>query len=384
MSQRIAPATPPLEATVARRLEERMAGRPALVLFTTLARDPRLFHRFFDGSLLDTPSHLSLRQRELVIDRTCALCDAEYEWGVHVALFGERAGLTKDQIASTDTGSATDACWSAEDRVLVALCDVLHATSDIDDALWAELRTHFSEEALIELLMLAGRYRLVSYMVKALRLPLEPYGARFQGRARRVSGNVAPRVATACALTGQPRMAAATTLEPSIDARLAKRGGNSGRPPLVLFTTMARDLRLFNRFFDGGLLDRGNLTIRQREIIIDRTTALNGAEYEWGVHVAVFGEKAGLTEPQVRSTAVGKPEDDCWSPEDRLLMQLCDELHASCDVDDVLWAELAQTFSEPALMEMLMLAGQYRTVSYLTRVLRLPLESFQRHFPQAS
>ena len=28
--------------------------------------------------------------------------------------------------------------------------------------------------------------------------------------------------------------------------------------------------------------------------MIDRTTALCGADYEWGVHIAVFAEKAAL------------------------------------------------------------------------------------------
>jgi hypothetical protein len=37
----------------------------------------------------------------------------------------------------------------------------------------------FSEEAMLELLMLAGFYRTVSYLTNALRLPLEPYAARF-------------------------------------------------------------------------------------------------------------------------------------------------------------------------------------------------------------
>lgn len=41
-----------------------------------------------------------------------------------------------------------------------------------------------------------------------------------------------------------------------------------GRPPLRLFTTLARDPRLCKKFFAGGLLDRGNLTLRQREIVI--------------------------------------------------------------------------------------------------------------------
>ena len=82
----------------------------------------------------------------------------------------------------------------------------------------------------------------------------------------------------------------------AIQRRLEKIMG-PGKEPLVLFTTLARDERLFERFTGGGLLDRGHLTLRQREIVIDRVTASCGSEYEWGVHVTMFAEKAKLPMP---------------------------------------------------------------------------------------
>ena len=154
-----------------------------------------------------------------------------------------------------------------------------------------------------------------------------------------------------------------------------------GVEPLVLFRTLARDQRLFQRFMGGGLLDRGHLTLRQREIVIHRVTAQCGSEYEWGVHAAFFAKRAGLDADQLRSTVHGGADDACWSAEDRLLLRFCDALHASCDVDDTLWAELRGTFSEEAMLELLLLAGFYRTVSYLTNALRLPLEPFAARFP---
>jgi alkylhydroperoxidase family enzyme len=154
-----------------------------------------------------------------------------------------------------------------------------------------------------------------------------------------------------------------------------------GAPPLVLFTTMARDQRLFFKFFNSGLLDRGHLTIRQREIVIDRVTASCGAEYEWGVHVSVYAAKAGLTEAQITSLAAGGPDDDCWAAEDRVLIRLCDGLQQSCTVDDDVWGELTAHHTDEAILELLMLAGTYRTVSYLVNGLRLPLEPGARRFP---
>jgi alkylhydroperoxidase family enzyme len=179
MPARIQPAQPPYPQNVQVTLDHIMPpGVPPLVLFTTLARDLRLYERFHNGGLLDK-GHLTLRQREVIIDRMTALSSSEYEWGVHVAFFAERVGLDKTMLDSLVYGVAADPCWSAEDRGLIRACDQLHRSSDIDDKLWAELRTHLSEMALIEVLMLAGFYKTVSYLTNALRLPLERYAARF-------------------------------------------------------------------------------------------------------------------------------------------------------------------------------------------------------------
>jgi alkylhydroperoxidase family enzyme len=154
-----------------------------------------------------------------------------------------------------------------------------------------------------------------------------------------------------------------------------------GAPPLALFTTLARDARLFERLRGGALLDKGHLTLRQREVVIGRVTALSGSEYEWGVHVAFFGKTAGLDAAMLDSLVNGGPDDSCWSCEDRLLIRACDQLHAASDIDDALWSAMAGQFCDMASVEVLMLAGFYRAVSYLTNALRLPLESNGARFP---
>jgi alkylhydroperoxidase family enzyme len=179
MTTRISPAQPPFPAEIQERFDRLMPkGMAPLVLFTTLARDKRLFQKFMAGGLLD-PGHLTLRQREIVIDRVTALCGSEYEWGVHIAFFAKRAGLDENQVASTVKRGKDDPVWSDEDRALLAACDQLHQNCDIDDETWQNLRQRFSEEALLEILMLAGYYRTVSYITNAVRLPLESHAARF-------------------------------------------------------------------------------------------------------------------------------------------------------------------------------------------------------------
>src|SRR5688572_22218218 len=182
-------------------------------------------------------------------------------------------------------------------------------------------------------------------------------------------------------MSGAPRIAPAdppyaADVQARLDALMPP-----GVPPLMLFRVLARDERLFQRFMGAGLLDKGHLTLRQREIVIHRVTARCGAEYEWGVHTAFFARRAGLDAAQLRATVHGGPDDACWAPQDALLIRFCDALHAECTLDDTQWTELRAAFGEEAILELLLLAGFYRTVSYLTNALRLPPERFAARFP---
>ncbi len=175
---RIAPAQPPYPAAVQQTLERlKTPGDQPLSLFRTLARDARLFARFTGGGLLDE-GHLSLAEREIVIHRICALNAAAYEWGVHAAIFAEAAGLDAERLAATTTPGVA-ACWTPREALLIAFCDAVNARADIDDALWARLAEAFTEEARIELMMLAGFYRTVSLLVNGLRLAPEPFAVPF-------------------------------------------------------------------------------------------------------------------------------------------------------------------------------------------------------------
>src|SRR5215471_19809479 len=172
MNGRILPASAPFEPEIARTLDSVMQGRPPLLLFTTLARNPRVFQRFMAGGLLDTGS-ITLREREIMIDRTTARCGSEYEWGVHVAFFSEAAGLSAQQIAATAKGAPDAPLWNARESLILRLADSLHESATVDDVLWAELAKEFSDEQLLELIALAGFYHTVSYLANALVLPLE-------------------------------------------------------------------------------------------------------------------------------------------------------------------------------------------------------------------
>jgi alkylhydroperoxidase family enzyme len=155
-----------------------------------------------------------------------------------------------------------------------------------------------------------------------------------------------------------------------------------GAAPLVLFRVMASQARAWEKFRAGGLLDRGPLSLKEREIVIDRTTALTGCEYEWGVHVAAFAQAAHLTEQQVRATVLGGADAPCWSAAEQALIAAVDTLHHRATLSDAEFKALSAHYDDAKIFEIILLCGFYRTVSYLANGLDLPLEEKAARFPK--
>ena len=177
-ASRIAPLTPPYPPEIQAQFDRIMRGAPPLVLFRVLAGHSRAWDKFRAGGLLD-PGPLSLRQREIVIDRTCALTRCEYEWGVHVAIFAGPAKLTEDEVRATEQGDAASPCWSPAEQALIAAVDALHHRATFTDEEFAALSAHHDEAQILEIMLLCGFYRTVSYLANGLRLPPEENAARF-------------------------------------------------------------------------------------------------------------------------------------------------------------------------------------------------------------
>ena len=175
---RIAPLAPPYPPEIQAHFDRIMRGAPPLMLFRVMAGHGRAWDKFRGASLLD-PGPLSLRAREIVIDRTCALNGCEYEWGVHVAIFATPARLTEENIRATVHGDATSLCWSPAEQALIAAVDALHHRATLTNAEFAALSAHYDQPQILEIMLLCGFYRTVSYLANGLRLPLEANAARF-------------------------------------------------------------------------------------------------------------------------------------------------------------------------------------------------------------
>lgn len=145
---------------------------PPLAIFRTIARNERLLPAFLGlGSHLLRRKTLPAREREIVILRTGWQGQSEYEFGQHTTI-GRAAGLSDEEIGWL--ADAAPARWSDDDAALVAMVDELCRDGVVGDATWSGLAQRWTEEQLLDLLALAGYYRLVSGLLNSAGVPLEP------------------------------------------------------------------------------------------------------------------------------------------------------------------------------------------------------------------
>ncbi len=149
-----------------------IGGGEPLNIFRAMANHPKLFKRFnLMGGYLLNKGLLPEREREIVILRVGWRAKAVYEFGQHT-LIGGRCGLTEAEIAALASDDSAHR-WSDDDRDLIAMADELCLDDCVSDETFARLDQRWSDAQLVELVICAGFYRLVSGFLNTLGVPLD-------------------------------------------------------------------------------------------------------------------------------------------------------------------------------------------------------------------
>jgi AhpD family alkylhydroperoxidase len=151
------------------RAAGRAIGTEPPAVFLTLGRNKRLFWGWLDFAARLMPGgRLPRRETELVILRVAHLSGCHYEFEHHTRL-GRRAGVTGDDLGRVVEGPDAEG-WTPREATLLRAVDSLHDHRDLDDDLWAELRTHLDEKRALELLFLVGHYEMLATALITLRV----------------------------------------------------------------------------------------------------------------------------------------------------------------------------------------------------------------------
>jgi alkylhydroperoxidase family enzyme len=135
--------------------------------------------RFMLAPRSPSGASFDLRTRELIIDRVCARCGCEYEWGLHVGVFAAKAGITEEQAHSLAHGAGADPCWDSNDRATLNFVDELHDQGSVTEPTWRVMQARFSDATLLELLALAGWYHAICYIANGAQVEPEPWAPPF-------------------------------------------------------------------------------------------------------------------------------------------------------------------------------------------------------------
>jgi alkylhydroperoxidase family enzyme len=136
-----------------------------------------------------------------------------------------------------------------------------------------------------------------------------------------------------------------------------------GREAPATMAVLAYQPALLSPFLGwaAALALTGVLPKRDHELLALRAAHNCGSRFEWVEH-AEYARQAGVSDAEIDAVAGSL---DAWTGTDRALLAAADELHTTSTVADDTWSALAAHYDRAALVEILMVVGQYTMLSML-------------------
>jgi alkylhydroperoxidase family enzyme len=120
-----------------------------------------------------------------------------------------------------------------------------------------------------------------------------------------------------------------------------------------------------------AIVQYGGIPARERELASLRVAWLCKAAVAWSNHTG-HAHNIGISVSEVERLTVG-PDADGWSPRERALLRMVDELHHSATVSDALWSELAEHFEVSQLVVLPLYIGSFHQVCYFFNSFAVPV-----------
>jgi alkylhydroperoxidase family enzyme len=114
---------------------------------------------------------VNARSRELVILRNGWRTRSEYEFCQHVRVSRDLKMTEEEILGIRDPDNCP--AYSEIDRAVIRMADELLDKSEVSSGTWTTLQKAFSNEELVELLLVAGFWRMIAGYLKTAKVPLD-------------------------------------------------------------------------------------------------------------------------------------------------------------------------------------------------------------------
>jgi alkylhydroperoxidase family enzyme len=141
--------------------------------WTTLALVPDVLKMSSDVlfALLQPGRRLKPEYRELAILRTAIVGDSRFEYSQHLKL-ARQIGIPEGKVQALKSWTTSDRFDEVE-RAVMAATDELVGRNLVEDATFAALKHHLSDEQIVELFFVITTYRMHGMMVRALHIEFD-------------------------------------------------------------------------------------------------------------------------------------------------------------------------------------------------------------------
>jgi alkylhydroperoxidase family enzyme len=147
-------------------------GGEPLNMHRAVANSPKIFKSYVDMALALRSAATTPRvDRELIILRFAQLGGGRYEFAQHRPM-ALSCGMTAAQIDALPRWRDS-ALFSERQRAILGYAEGMASPNGVDDATFAALHKHFSDQEIVELTVTAAFYGAVSQITRALDVKLE-------------------------------------------------------------------------------------------------------------------------------------------------------------------------------------------------------------------
>jgi len=160
-----------------RKIKGARGGR-LINIYRLMMHSPSLASAWFDlNQAVRYGTEIDGQSREIAVIRVALLNDVEYVLRAHGPAYALKEGLTPAQVEALGDWQASH-LFSGKQRALLAYTDAMTRATDVPDAVFDDVRSHFTERQTVELTLLIGAYNMLTRFLKALKVDPEPTSAK--------------------------------------------------------------------------------------------------------------------------------------------------------------------------------------------------------------